>query len=244
MSDAQQTIAGIRALLQQQGLPLTTENLNRAMMAMSRNEAIDTGGMERSIERSMTPRAAPRRAPAQPAAAPRGDGGGDTREDGNPPRPVQAQPNPYGDTEVRNQPPPTRGERVSRGDMPGGRRAGTVNGAQRIDEDNPGETLGDIPPAQLPRQADETGVDQTGLALSLLAPLAGAGGGAMLRQGLMARARSAAMGRNAANNQAAQQSARLRDQARSGVNRDRAMDGREPLPPRSGRPYYRQERVD
>ena len=70
----------------------------------------------------------------------------------------------------------TRGGQIAAGMPPGGRRAGTINGAQRIADDygNEGNVMDPhhVGEGTQPRQADETGVNQYGLAAGLLAPFA------------------------------------------------------------------------
>ena len=180
----QEQVAAARGWLQQRGLPMSSDNLNRAMMALS--TGTDTGAAER-MESAVTRTMAPRRAvgTATPAAVEQ-PVGGDMPPPGMPPEPANTTP----------QQPMTRGAQVQAGIMPGGRRGGTINGAQRIDEANPEAGMFAGAP---PRQADETGVDQVGLAIALGLPLAAAlGGGAMAGRGAASATRGTTVGRPAA----------------------------------------------
>lgn len=201
----QQQAAAAAALLRERGVPATAENMNRAYMALMQGQSDMTGDnapvMERAIQRTMAPRrAAPASATApKPAPVARGGSSEDDRPDGNPPRPVQqAQPQTRGaQVAAAAELPPTQRSAA----MPGGRRAGTINGAQRIegfDSDepqDPNQTLRDLPVGTQPRQADETGVDQMGLAIALGLPLLMALGGAGVGG---AAARGATAGRGGA----------------------------------------------
>ena len=169
--DPQQTIQSIRAMLQQQGLPLTTDNLNRAMLALSRNEPMEAGGVDRSIDRTMAPRAAPRRAAQptvrggaavqeQPVPPSEGGAGGPAMQE-EAPLPVQ-----------QHRPGVVGADNMDRG--AGLVRRGTVNGARMINEDDPAAGMWDGVAGG--RQADDTGIDQTGLGVALLSPLAALAG--------------------------------------------------------------------
>ena len=61
--DPSQTHAQLVAMMRQAGLPMTTDNLNRAMEALARGEQLQaapqTNGVEASIQRAMQPRALP-----------------------------------------------------------------------------------------------------------------------------------------------------------------------------------------
>ena len=61
--DPSQTHAQLVAMMRQAGLPMTTDNLNRAMEAYARGEQLQaapqTNGVEASIQRAMQPRALP-----------------------------------------------------------------------------------------------------------------------------------------------------------------------------------------
>lgn len=177
----QEQAAAAAALLRQSGAPATAENMNRAYMALMQGGGMqgdNASVMERAMQRAMAPRraAAPAPAAAPMPVEPRDDSGGNDGPDGTPPRPVQ------------ETAPLTRGEQVARASalppeqrtaaMPGGRRGGSVNGATRFEETDEGAA--DMFRGQPPRQADETGVDQIGLALSLMLPLLGAAGAAGL----------------------------------------------------------------
>lgn len=150
-------------MLQKSGRPITANNLNAAMLALMRNEELPSNNMDAAMERTMQPRRPPT---PQRATAPQ------------PQEPVAQEPAPANDepervhnaTEEVTEPVSvyqTRGAQVAAG-QPTARRAGTINAATRIDEANPeaGMFAG-----EQPRQADETGVDQTGLGLTLLSPL-------------------------------------------------------------------------
>lgn len=169
----QQQVQAAIALLRAHGAPATAENMNRAIMALMHGSDM-TGElspvMERALQRSMAPRR-PMRAPAAAAApmpvVPRDDSGGNDGPDGTPPRPIQ------------EAAPMTRGEQVARvatlppeqrnAAMPGGRRAGTINGATRFEETD--EDAADMFRGTPPRQADEEGIDPIGLAIALGLPL-------------------------------------------------------------------------
>ena len=74
--DPSQTHAQLVAMMRQTGLPMTTDNLNRAMEALARGEQLQpmpqTNGVDASIQRVMRPRNVPQRAmptPPIPASA-------------------------------------------------------------------------------------------------------------------------------------------------------------------------------
>jgi len=170
----QEQAALARDMLQKSGRPITANNLNAAMLALMRNEELSSNNMDAAMERTMQPRrpSAPRVQPASNVQALNQDvdaeaalAAGDANADGN--RSVRDV-REAGATEApMSQSMPTRSARVAAG-QPTARRAGTINAATRIDEANPeaGMFAG-----EQPRQADETGVDQTGLGLALLSPL-------------------------------------------------------------------------
>lgn len=190
---AQEMAAAAAAMVRQSGAPLSAENMNRAMSAVMAGQTSMEGEnapvMERAIARSMQPR----NAPARTGAARGGEGNLEaTTQDNAQTDPTYEEAMNAGteapisqrfDTSTA-QPQPTRGARVAAGE-PTARRAGTINAATRIDENNP--EAGMYGGTQ-PRQADETGVDQTGLALSMLSPMVNAGGAAAIAQSPVARA--------------------------------------------------------
>ena len=253
----QQQVAAAVSMLRANNLPTTTDNLNRAMVALSSGQQLSpaTSAVERAVTRSMQPRrsavtpagvtAPPQQAPTSAGAGVSSDVSASGDVSANAPAPAAV---PDASTAV---PALTRGQRVEaaaalppeqRNDaMPGGRRAGTINAAQRIegfdeatDENAAAVAQQGMFEGTQPRQADETGVDPVALALTLgipLAPLAAAGGASMLRQTLLDRARAAAIARN--KQQIA--SGRLAAQARREVNLSRrgTNDPRGELPGRT-----------
>jgi hypothetical protein len=170
----QEQAALARDMLQKSGRPITANNLNAAMLALMRNEELPSNNLDAAIERTMQPRR-----PAQPAQPARNVqmlnqdvdaeaalADGDPNADGNSSmRDVRE----AGSMPVTEQQAvgATRGAQVAAG-QPAARRAGTINSATRIDEENPEAGMFEGAP---PRQADETGVDQIGLGLTLLSPL-------------------------------------------------------------------------
>lgn len=162
----QEQAALARDMLQKSGRPITANNLNAAMLALMRNEELPSNNMDATIERTMQPRRSPAR-PQAPANTPQGDEASVER-----PQP-SANDEPervHNATEEVTEPASvyqTRGAQVAAG-QPTARRAGTINGATRIDEENPeaGMFAG-----EQPRQANEAGVDQMGLGLTMLSPL-------------------------------------------------------------------------
>lgn len=227
--------AAAAAMVQQMGVPPTAENMNRAMTAVMQGTGMtgDNAPVAAAVERTMGNGRAPtggnrRMRPPAPVPAPVAA----VTEEATPfpeEEAVAGDPNTaFGTT------PMTRGARVEAG-MTSGPRAGTVNGAVRFNEDDADMSLDQMPaPRALPRQADETGVDQTGLALALGAPVAAGVAGAGAAASAGARALRGTMAQRAA----AQRGGQLASQARRGINSDRRManDARGDLPgPTSGR---------
>jgi hypothetical protein len=201
----QEMAAAAAAMVRQSGAPLSAENMNRAMSAVMSGQTSMEGGnspvMERAMQRTMQPR--------RTGAVRGGEGSLEaTTQDNMQTDPTYAEDAAAGGdwrngppaaliTGEQTQQPQTRGANVAAG-VPTARRAGTINTATRINEENP--EAGMYEGAQ-PRQADETGVDQTGLGMALLAPLASAGGAAAMATNPIARALMARLlGRGAVEN--------------------------------------------
>ena len=194
----QEMAAAAAAMVRQSGAPLSAENMNRAMSAVMSGQTSMEGGnspiMERAMQRSMQPRNAPRtQAPVTDTAT-----GGEGDLEASQEMPMQAV-----EGEMQDQPPmpqaapQTRGANVAAG-VPTARRAGTINAATRIDEANPEAGMFE---GEQPRQANEIGVDQAGLGMAMLAPLASAGGAAAMATSPVARALMARLlGRGAVEN--------------------------------------------
>jgi hypothetical protein len=166
----QQQSAAAVDWLKAKGLPANAGNLNRAigvLMGLPDQEtqqpqaARGNPALERAITRTSAPRnvgKAANPAPTQVA----------TRRAEDEPEVVhnpQEEAQEHGPARSEEMPPMPR--------MPGGRRAGTINGATRIDENNPEAGMHGGKPT---RQADETGIDQMGLAIALGLPILGAVG--------------------------------------------------------------------
>lgn len=202
----QEMAAAAAAMVRQSGAPLSAENMNRAMSAVMSGQASMEGGnspvMERAMQRTMQPR--------RTGAVRGGEGSLEaTTQDNMQTDPTYEEAMNAGAATPGNVPgitiqldtpdtrPGTRGATVARGE-PTARRAGTINAATRIDEANPEAGMFE---GEQPRQADETGVDQTGLGMALLAPAASVGGAAAMATSPVARALMARLlGRGAIEN--------------------------------------------
>lgn len=178
--DAATMVATARQMLASKGAPMTAENLNRAMLAMNNPTGDVQFDMNAAVERSMQPRATSRTPRGNADPPPRGAAG--PGEDGSTPESMQqgtpthaagdepeTAPVEENDSYLRSgfNEGNARAQAVAAGNPRGGRRAGTINGATRINEDDP--TAG-MYAGQPGRQADETGIDQIGLAMALGLP--------------------------------------------------------------------------
>jgi hypothetical protein len=181
---AQEMAAAASAMVRQSGAPMNAENMNRAMSAVMSGQSSMEGGnspvMERAMQRSMQPRNASRTQTPVTGTATGGEGDLAASQE----MPMQAVEGEMQDQPQMPQAAQTRGANVAAG-VPTARRAGTINAATRIDESNPEAGMfGGVQP----RQADETGVDQAGLGMALLAPAASVGGAAAMATSPVARA--------------------------------------------------------
>ena len=163
----QEQAALARDMLQKSGRPITANNLNAAMLALMRNEELPSNNMDAAMERTMQPRRPAPNSNAAPANV--AQNGAGNAQGAQPP--VNDEPERvHNTTEEATEPASvyqTRGAQVA-ASQPTARRAGTINGATRIDEENPEAGMFG---GEQPRQANEAGVDQTGLGLALLSPL-------------------------------------------------------------------------
>lgn len=161
----QEQAALARDMLQKAGRPITANNLNAAMLALMRNEELPSNNIDAAIERTMQPR----RQQAPQVRVGTAQGGEGSLESSQPPANDELE-RVHNATEEVTEPASvyqTRGAQVAAG-QPTARRAGTINAATRIDEANPEAGMFE---GTQPRQANETGVDQVGLGLTMLSPL-------------------------------------------------------------------------
>ncbi len=207
MSEMQVLLQQAREMLASQGAPVTTENLNRAMLALSQNQSAPADGfdmnaqvervMQRSTGRPGTRANVPRNtqpgAPVAaegpaPVAAPMGNVGfTETVE------PIAPQAGSMPTGAIPEEPAlaasdpynPTRSERIAMSPEANYRRRGTINAAQPIAEDDP---TGGMYEGNQPRQAVDVD-NPTGLALGLMtAPLGAVTRGATMAPTLGQRA--------------------------------------------------------